>query len=97
MHQTVAKDFLLELSALFKQKAVELRGCPETCRILSFAIPAAEEDWETEYLGPILAVKVVRDMDEAIAHINRYGSHHTDAIVTGDYSRSRRFLREVDW
>ena len=96
VHQTVAKDFLLELSALFNQKGVELRGCPETCRILSFAIPAAEDDWETEYLGPILAVKVVRDMDDAIGHINRYGSHHTDAIVTEDYSRGRRFLREVD-
>lgn len=96
VHHGVAKDFLLELSALFSQKGVELRGCPETCKILSFAIPAAEEDWETEYLGPILAVRVVRDMDEAIAHINRYGSHHTDAIVTEDYSRGRRFLREVD-
>ena len=96
VHQAVAKDFLLELSALFNQKGVELRGCPETCRILSFAVPAAEEDWETEYLGPILAVKVVRDMDEAITHINRYGSHHTDAIVTEDYTRGRRFLREVD-
>ena len=96
VHQAVAKDFLLELSALFNQKGVELRGCPETCKILSFAIPAAEEDWETEYLGPVLAVKVVRDMDDAIVHINRYGSHHTDAIVTEDYSRSRRFLREVD-
>lgn len=96
VHHSVAKELLLELSALFNQKGVELRGCPETCRILSFVIPAAEEDWETEYLGPVLAVKVVRDMDEAIDHINRYGSHHTDAIVTEDFSRGRRFLREVD-
>ena len=96
VHQAVAKDFLLELSALFKQKGVELRGCPQTCNILSFAIPAADEDWETEYLGPVLAVRVVRDVDEAIEHINRYGSNHTDAIVTEDFSRGRRFLREVD-
>lgn len=96
VHEAVAKELLPELSALFNQRGVELRGCPQTCRIVSFAVPAAEDDWETEYLGPILAVKVVRDMDEAIIHINRFGSHHTDAIVTGDYTRGRRFLREVD-
>src|SRR5439155_19181099 len=58
--------------------------------------PASEEDWRTEYLAPILAVKIVADMDEAIEHINHYSSHHTDAIVTEDYSRALRFLREVD-
>lgn len=69
---------------------------PVTCEILPGAIAATEEDWSEEYLGPVLAIKVVLDMDEAIAHINRYGSHHTDAIVTEDFTRARRFMREVD-
>lgn len=96
VHESVAQPLLRELGGQYAQKKVELRGCPVTCEILPGAVPATEEDWEAEYLGPILAVKVVADMDEAIAHINRYGSHHTDTIVTEDYTRGRRFLREVD-
>ncbi|OED45865.1 glutamate-5-semialdehyde dehydrogenase [Endozoicomonas sp. (ex Bugula neritina AB1)] len=96
VNQAVAKDFLPELARQYLDIGVELRGCPETCGILPAAVPASDEDWDTEYLGPILAIKVVSDMDEAIIHINHHGSHHTDSIVTEDYTRGRRFLREVD-
>ena len=78
------------------QKGVELRGCRITCRLLPYAVPAAEDDWYAEYLAPILAVRVVRDLDQAMDHIRRYGSQHTDAIVTEDLTRARRFLTEVD-
>ncbi|WP_263322431.1 glutamate-5-semialdehyde dehydrogenase [Endozoicomonas sp. Mp262] len=96
IHEQLAQTLLPELAAGFRQKAVELRGCPVVCDTLPDAIAAMEVDWMAEYLGPVLAVRVVRDMDEAIAHINRYGSHHTDSIITEDYSKGRRFLREVD-
>ncbi|UZR29991.1 glutamate-5-semialdehyde dehydrogenase [Methylococcus mesophilus] len=92
----VASAILPELAALYRDKGVELRGCPETCRIVPGCIPATEADWDTEYLAPILAVRVVAGLDEAIEHIHRHGSGHTDAIVTEDYGRARRFLREVD-
>jgi glutamate-5-semialdehyde dehydrogenase len=77
-------------------KGVEIRGCPETCRHRQGGRPASEEDYASEYLAPIISVKVVAGLDEAIAHINRYGSHHTDAIVTENYTAAMRFLREVD-
>ena len=96
VNQAVAESLLPELAAQYLDIGVELRGCSEVCRILPDAVAATEEDWVTEYLGPVLSIRVVADMDEAIAHINHYGSHHTDAIVTEDYTRSRRFLREVD-
>ena len=96
VNQAVAESLLPELAAQYLDIGVELRGCSEVCRILPDAVAATEEDWVTEYLGPVLSIRVVADMDEAIAHINRYGSHHTDAVVTEDYTRSRRFLREVD-
>lgn len=96
VHRSVASELLRELGGLYAQKGVEIRGCKETCEILSTAIPVKEDDWHTEYLAPILSVKVVTDMDEAIAHINHFGSHHTDSIVTEDYARGRRFLQEVD-
>jgi glutamate-5-semialdehyde dehydrogenase len=76
-----------------------LRGDPESCRILAdypHLSAAAEADWSTEYLAPILAIRIVDSLDEAIAHINRYSSQHTEAIVTEDYTRAMRFLREVD-
>lgn len=80
-----------------QEKGVEVRGCEKTRAIVSAAMPeASEEDWCTEYLAPILSVKVVADMEEAIAHINYFGSHHTDAIVSEDYGRIRDFLRRVD-
>jgi glutamate-5-semialdehyde dehydrogenase len=92
----VASAILPELAALYRDKGVELRGCPETRRIVPDCGPASEADWDTEYLAPILAVRVVAGLDEAIEHIHQHGSGHTDAIVTEDYSRARRFLREVD-
>lgn len=92
----VAGEVLPRLAALYAEKGVELRGCDKTCQILPQAVVATEEDWSTEYLAPILSIKVVADMDEAIEHINHYGSHHTDAIVTERYALARRFLAEVD-
>jgi glutamate-5-semialdehyde dehydrogenase len=75
---------------------VELRGCATSCRLIAQCVPATEKDWDTEYLAPILAIKVVKDLDEAIEHINTHGSQHTDSIVTENYTRARRFLTEVD-
>jgi glutamate-5-semialdehyde dehydrogenase len=75
---------------------VELRGCDRSRALVPSMKPAIEDDWYTEYLAPILAVRIVDTLDDAIAHIAKYGSQHTDAIVTSDYSNSMRFLREVD-
>ena len=95
--EKVAEEFLPSIAELYAEKPVELRGCHETQRILGAATqPANEEDWYTEYLGPILAIKVVSGIDEAIEHINKYGSHHTDAIITENYSLARQFLAGVD-
>ncbi len=92
----VAAQILPVLGKMYQDAGVELRGCPRTCEWLPGIIQAAEDDWYAEYLAPILAIRVVKDMDDAMAHIATYGSAHTDAIVTEDYSRARRFLREVD-
>lgn len=92
----VAKDFLPAIVARYADKGVELRGCEKTQAIVPSCTAATAEDWDTEYLAPILSIKVVEGMDAAIAHINRHGSHHTDSIMTTDYSKARRFLREVD-
>jgi len=81
---------------MYQQKGVELRGCARSRDLVAGMQVASEEDWDTEYLAPVLAVRVVDDLAQAIDHINTHGSHHTDAIVTEDYSRARRFLREVD-
>ncbi|MGH8470694.1 MAG: glutamate-5-semialdehyde dehydrogenase [Gammaproteobacteria bacterium] len=94
--EAVAPAALGRLGPMYREKGVELRGCRITCRLLPYAVPAAEDDWYAEYLAPILAVRVVRDLDQAIDHIRRYGSQHTDAIVTEDLPRARRFLTEVD-
>ncbi|MDX1399569.1 MAG: glutamate-5-semialdehyde dehydrogenase [Oceanospirillum sp.] len=94
--ESVAAQVLPLLAEEYAAKGVELRGCEKTRAILTDAVPAAEEDWSTEYLAPILAIKVVSSMDEAIDHINDFGSHHTDAIVTENYTLARRFLAEVD-
>ena len=75
---------------------MELRGCPKTLELMPGAVPATEEDWDTEYLAPILSIRVVAGLDEALEHIHRHSSQHTESIVTEDYSRARRFLREVD-
>ena len=92
----IAPIFLPDLASALREKGVELRGCERTLEILDDAIPATEEDWDTEYLAPILAIRVVDDLDRAMDHIAQHGSSHTDAIVTEDYGRARRFLREVD-
>ena len=93
---SVAAKVLPILAAKFAEKAVELRGCPKTRDILPETKTATEEDWSTEYLAPILSIRVVDDMQQAIEHINHYGSHHTDAIMTQNYSKARHFLRVVD-
>ncbi|GAA0696133.1 glutamate-5-semialdehyde dehydrogenase [Marinobacterium maritimum] len=92
----VAAELLPELAEHYGQLGVELRGCEQTRALLPAINAASDEDWDTEYLAPILAVKVVADMAEAIEHINRHGSHHTDAIITENYTKARAFLREVD-
>jgi glutamate-5-semialdehyde dehydrogenase len=94
--EPVAAAILPRLAAALDGKGVELRGCERTRSIVAAAKPATDADWDTEYLAPILSVRVVADLDAAIAHIEAHGSHHTDSIVTDDYSRARRFLREVD-
>jgi glutamate-5-semialdehyde dehydrogenase len=96
IHDGIAASLLPELARLYREKGVELRGCPKTCEIVPGCVPATEEDWDTEYLAPILSVRVVADLDEAMDHIHRHGSQHTESIVTEDYTRARRFLREVD-
>ncbi len=95
VHSSIAPSFLPSMAEKLRSAGVEIRGCPETRRIVNFAVAAKEEDWGAEYLDLILAVRVVRDLDEAIAHIIRYGSSHTEAIVTRDYENAQRFLREV--
>lgn len=96
VNDNVAELVLPPLAEIYRAKGVELRGCPRTRDVLPAVLAATEADWSTEYLAPILAIRVVEDLDAAIAHINDYGSHHTDAIVTENYSKARRFLREVD-
>ncbi|RMM42109.1 Gamma-glutamyl phosphate reductase [Pseudomonas syringae pv. aptata] len=93
--QTIAADFLPSMAAQFREKGVELRGCERT-RDLIDVIPATEDDWHTEYLAAILSIRVVSGLDEAIEHINHYGSHHSDAIVSDHQSQVRRFMAEVD-
>ncbi len=96
VHQTIARSFLPELLQRLKEAGVEVRGCPKTCKICAEITPAEEADYGTEFLSLILAVKVVKNMEEALDHITQYGSRHTEAIVTKDYGRAFRFLREVD-
>ena len=81
---------------MLTEKGVEIRGCPETLTLLKNAVAATEDDYATEFLAPIISVKVVAGLDEAIAHINRYSSHHTDSIISENYTKAMRFLREVD-
>lgn len=92
----IAEVFLPEMARRFSEKGVELRGCARTRAILPEAREASEDDWHTEYLAAILSIRVVEGLDAAIAHINHYGSHHTDAIITEHQGRARRFLAEVD-
>jgi glutamate-5-semialdehyde dehydrogenase len=94
--EPVAKSVLDTLAPMYRDAGVELRGCSRTTLIIPEANPATEEDWSTEYLAPILSIRVVSDLDEAIDHIHRYGSQHTDAIITESIIKARRFLAEVD-
>lgn len=96
VNASVAADVLPELVKQYQDIGVELRGCEKTRDIASGLNVATDEDWDTEYLAPILAIRVVDSMDDAIVHINKHGSHHTDSIITEDYTKARRFLREVD-
>ena len=96
VHQTVAASFLPRIGEALSRAGVEIRGCPRTCAILPGARPAQPEDWDAEYLDLILSVKVVDSLDEATAHIERHGSGLAEAIITSDYTNSRRFLDEVD-
>lgn len=91
-----AEGILPELAQAYKNCEVELRGCEKTLAILPNITAATAEDWDTEYLAPILSIKLVTGLDEAIQHINRHGSHHTDSIITENYTLARRFLNEVD-
>ena len=92
----IAARLLPPLAQQLRAAGVELRGCEETCALVSDTVPATEEDWDTEYLAPVLAIRVVAGLDQAMDHIAAHGSAHTDAIVTDDIGRARRFLREVD-
>ncbi|MEP6558094.1 MAG: glutamate-5-semialdehyde dehydrogenase [Burkholderiales bacterium] len=99
--RAVAPEFLPRIGAIYAAKGVEMRGCTESLALLegmqgALLQPATEADWAEEYLAPIISIKVVEGVDEAIAHINRYSSHHTDAILTSDHMHAQRFLREVD-
>ena len=93
--QAIAAEFLPAMAARFAEQGVELRGCAQTQALIN-CLAASEEDWSTEYLAPVLSIKVVADLPAAVAHINHYGSHHTDAIVTESLSQSRQFMAEVD-
>ena len=96
VHAGIAGRVLPRLAAIYTDKGVELRGDDRSRALVPSMNPATEDDWYAEYLAPILAVRIVDSLDEAIAHIAKYGSRHTDAIVTGDHAAAMRFLREVD-
>lgn len=96
VHKDIAASVLARLAPRYAAFDVELRGCERTCAVLKQARAATPEDWDTEYLAPILSIRVVDDLDAAMEHIAQHGSQHTDAIVTEDFTRARRFLREVD-
>jgi glutamate-5-semialdehyde dehydrogenase len=96
VHQSIARTLLPKLAASLTSANVEIRGCPKTCQLIPEAKPASEQDYGKEFLDLILAVKIVKNMDDAMEHIAQYGSRHTEAIVTADYGRSMRFLKEVD-
>jgi glutamate-5-semialdehyde dehydrogenase len=96
VHAAIASRVLPPLAGIYADKGVELRGCDRARALVVAMKPATEDDWSTEYLAPILAVRIVDSLDDAIAHVAKYGSQHTDAIVTEDWSAAMRFLREVD-
>ncbi|PVZ72105.1 glutamate-5-semialdehyde dehydrogenase [Pelagibaculum spongiae] len=96
VHQGIAATVLPQLAEKYQKEKVELRGCEATRQILTDATPATEQDWATEYLAPVLSVKIVEDMNEAIDHITRFSSAHTESIITENHTRAMKFVREVD-
>jgi len=96
VHVDAAPDVLPPLALIYAAKGVEMRGCDRSRALVPTMKPATEDDWYAEYLAPIIAIRVVASLDAAIEHIARYGSQHTDSIVTNDHSNALRFLREVD-
>jgi len=96
VHDSIAAEVLPKLAKMYGDEGVELRGCSATQAILAEAIAATEADWDEEYLAPILSIRVVKDLDQAIEHIHQHSSAHTESIVTEDLSRARRFITEVD-
>lgn len=96
VHAGIAEDFLASVVPLLTKEGVEIRGCPATREYIPMAKPATEEDWHAEYLDLVLSIKIVDNIDSAIEHIRAYGSDHTDAVVTENYSVAQRFIREVD-
>ncbi|HET9749119.1 MAG TPA: glutamate-5-semialdehyde dehydrogenase, partial [Casimicrobiaceae bacterium] len=96
VHEAMAPRFLPAIARIYDAKGVEMRGDDSSRAIVPTMNPATEDDWYAEYLAPIVAIRVVASLDAAIAHIAKYGSQHTDAIVTGDHAHAMRFLREVD-
>ncbi len=96
IEKSIAPEILPKLAEKYQEAGVELRGCQSTCALLPNIQRATEEDWDTEYLAAILSIRIVEDFDEAIEHIRLHSSQHTDAIITEDWSRARRFLTEVD-
>ena len=96
VHEEIAENFLPEVTKAFRDAGVELRGCERTKSIIPDIIPATESDWPAEFLDLILAVKIVNSMEEACIHIEKYGSNHTETIITKDYARARKFLEQVD-
>ena len=96
LHEDIAATLFPDLQKAYKDFNVELRGCTLSQKLVQGLTSAVEADWETEYLAPVLAIKVIQNLDQAIDHIEQYGSHHTDAIVTENYSTARHFIRAVD-
>ena len=96
VHEAVASDFLPPMINRFREAGVEIRGCQKTLSLSPDIKKAEASDWSAEYLDLILAVRIVSNMEEALDHISKYGSNHTEAVITNDYNRSRRFLNEVD-
>jgi len=96
VHESQAASLLPALAEAYESKGVELRGCARSRVVVPSMLAAIDSDWTTEYLAPILSIKLVDSLDEAMNHINTYGSHHTDAIITENYTRARRFMAVVD-
>ena len=96
VHKNIAKEIIPLIKERLGAKHVEIRGDEEACRICKELVPATDEDWGTEYLDPIISLRIVNDIDEAITHINRYNTKHSEAIITKDYANSMQFLNEID-